>query len=311
MFLKKQFSLSILVFALFLSMGCVDLFDEGVDEVVSGMGETACDAENLEELTGSDRDHCYQQLAIKSGNPELCAKVERNAPETKCYLLIAEAKKDPYICLSIDTRDNDAYTQAECFQKVAVASKDVSVCDMMGDQRASTNLGMNTYSKEDCYAALGEPFQYDARQIYEDSQASFTSCQDLAYAKVHGQAPPGSGDYSKSDLYDEMVFQGYEEAVQGYVAPGESASILAEKLQEGDVIIFYFESDQDRDPSSAPHYAVYEDGEVLQVLRYGSVGKLDAQDIDYFFKPRQVWSETLQQNVENKPYAYYQVYRKK
>lgn len=301
--MKKILLLTLLLAS---SIGCIELFDDTAMVVLGDAQSRVCDMDNLEDLTGADRDHCWKDAALRKKDESLCMNVERNAPETKCYMEVALAKKNPTICYQINTRDSDAYTQAECLQKVAQETGDVGACDMIGDQVAHTF--MSTYSKESCYAALGEDFVHNPVQIYNDNPEDFKSCQDLAYAMVHGKAPSG-GDYLKQNLYDEMEGKGYDEVGVGQVPVEEKGYGVAEKLKDGDIVMLEFNGFPGE---TAAHYAVVKDGELWQVLRYKSGGKLDGpHDIEYFFQPREVYSEVLGKTVTGKPYQYYKILRRK
>ena len=43
-------------------------------------------------------DHCIQFFAVQAGDTTQCPNIQRGAPMTKCYCLIASKKNDPSIC---------------------------------------------------------------------------------------------------------------------------------------------------------------------------------------------------------------------
>jgi len=59
-------------------------------------------------LSGSDQDHCYKFVAEKRGDPSICAKIKG----------VGDAGIAP---------------KAQCYEDIAVASKDITVCEMIND----------------------------------------------------------------------------------------------------------------------------------------------------------------------------------
>ena len=68
--------------------------------------------------------HCYQEVAVNSGNADECDKVPQkegytmsNPPEDKCHLMIAENTGDPTACNDVKGGPG-SYTKAECLENV-------------------------------------------------------------------------------------------------------------------------------------------------------------------------------------------------
>ncbi|HSQ92995.1 MAG TPA: hypothetical protein VLL74_01715, partial [Methanoregula sp.] len=87
-----------------------------------------------DQLSGKDRDHCYQQIAKFNGDINLCREVEGAGPKTKCVIFVAETTKDAKLCqgLPIVHTGSGAYLYYDCVQYSAVALNDPELCDMLG-----------------------------------------------------------------------------------------------------------------------------------------------------------------------------------
>jgi hypothetical protein len=102
----------------------------------------------------SDRDHCYQAVAVEMGDTSLCWNIDRGAPKTKCFLLIAAKKNDPGICNEIpDTSDIQAYLPLDCQWEVAMKNNNKAACEAMGNQRIS-RMFIGEMSRQTCLARL-------------------------------------------------------------------------------------------------------------------------------------------------------------
>jgi hypothetical protein len=106
-----------------------------------------------------DKDHCYQAVAVNLRDTELCKKIERAAPRSKCYLLIADKYSDPSVCSQMPAtlESMDSYSQMECLQTVAIKMGDSSVCDQIGDRKIRRMI-TGEISREACrqYVASGD-----------------------------------------------------------------------------------------------------------------------------------------------------------
>lgn len=290
--------------AFIFSCGC----DETLDEVVGSAEEVACGG-----LSGSDRDHCYQDAAVRMSDPSLCEEIEYGPPRSKCYMRIAEKEGDSDLCekLMIYPGSSGEYSRLECYQKVAVTTDDPAYCDMMGTDSAWMLSG--EYNREGCYRAIGLDFP-PILNIYEGNEDRFQFCYDIVYSEIFGEAPPQRSENpdvgaERAMIASEMEDAGYRKASQGYVAE-DNPEVSYMDLQEGDIILLGF--DETPDPEHAPHYAVVQGGKIWQIVNWGkSGGVLDGpQDPEYFFKPRQLTNpSTGETTTSPRVYHYYAVYR--
>ncbi len=268
------------------------------------------------DAVGVDRDHCIQDAAIRKSDAELCADIERPPPESKCYLLIAEKEMDPAYCERM--KDNPGptgeYSRLECLHRVAVAAGDPSVCEKMGTGRSSSMAG--TFSQENCLKAVGTG--KGITDYYHENKKRYVYCQDLAYTEIFRKPPDSmenlgpaarayAGGQRKAEVGEKLLAD-YEVASQGYVEKGQAPQVT---LQDGDIIVFGF--DAPPDPKNAPHYAVAQDGKVLQVLSFPQGGVLDQpREIGWFFDTRTVTNPaTTTTSTSPKVYQYYIVYHRK
>jgi len=99
----------------------------------------ARDADAGEGRGGIDPDHCYQAIAVNLGDTSLCQNINRAAPRSKCYLLIAEKQGSTDACylMAEPLESMDSYAQIECIQTVALKTHNSQICDEMGDRKIS------------------------------------------------------------------------------------------------------------------------------------------------------------------------------
>jgi hypothetical protein len=101
---------------------------------------------------GIDPDHCYQAIAVNLGDTSLCQNINRPAPRSKCYLLIAEKQGSTDACFLMPEvlESMDSYAQIECIQSVAIRTGNGRFCDEMGIRNIS-RMFTGEVSKEACY----------------------------------------------------------------------------------------------------------------------------------------------------------------
>ena len=111
------------IFLMVIGSGCTLIIDAA---------ETACGA-----LSGDDRDHCLQKLAVTSGNLKLCEKIEGAGPATKCLALVAKDTGVLVGCEKMEDekwyRDPEAYHRQDCVMLVAINGKSPDLCRSLGD----------------------------------------------------------------------------------------------------------------------------------------------------------------------------------
>jgi hypothetical protein len=112
----------------------------------------ARDADAGEGGGGIDTDHCYQAIAVNLGDTSLCQNINRPAPRSKCYLLIAERQGSTDACFLMPEvlESMDSYAQIECIQSVAIKTGNSRFCDEMGIRNLS-RMFTGEVSKTACY----------------------------------------------------------------------------------------------------------------------------------------------------------------
>jgi hypothetical protein len=101
-----------------------------------------------------DPDHCYQYFAVLEGDTARCYAVERGAPKTKCFVMIAGNKNDPAICSGIpSTSDPQAYLKIDCLWEVAIKNNNPAACTAMGSSKIS-RMFIGEMSQQTCRARL-------------------------------------------------------------------------------------------------------------------------------------------------------------
>lgn len=101
-----------------------------------------------------DLDHCIQFVAVQSGDTSQCAGIQRGAPKTKCYCLIASNKNDISICDQVPmTNDMQAYLKIDCLFEVAIRNNNPAACEAMGSQKIS-RMFIGEISQQTCKQRL-------------------------------------------------------------------------------------------------------------------------------------------------------------
>lgn len=101
-----------------------------------------------------DLDHCIQFFAVRAGDTAECAGIQRGAPKTKCYCLIASDKNDIGICDQVpETGDLQAYLKIDCLNEVAVRNNNPEACEAMGSQKIS-RMFVGEISRQTCRQRL-------------------------------------------------------------------------------------------------------------------------------------------------------------
>jgi hypothetical protein len=99
-------------------------------------------------------DHCIQFFAVQAGDTTQCAEINRGAPRTKCYCLIASKKNDPSICDEVpSTSDPQAYLKIDCLWEVAIKNNNQAACEAMGSKKIS-RMFIGEMSQQTCLARL-------------------------------------------------------------------------------------------------------------------------------------------------------------
>jgi hypothetical protein len=101
-----------------------------------------------------DLDHCIQFFAVQAGDTSQCADIQRGAPKTKCYCLIASKKNDPAVCDQVpQTNDIQAYLKIDCLWEVAIKNNNADACQQMGNAKISRMI-IGEMSQQTCLARL-------------------------------------------------------------------------------------------------------------------------------------------------------------
>ncbi len=102
----------------------------------------------------NDIDHCIQFVAVQSGDTAQCDGIQRGAPKTKCYCLIASKKNDPAICNEVPmTNDMQAYLKIDCLWEVAIRNNNPEACRQIGSAKIS-RMFIGEMSQNACLARL-------------------------------------------------------------------------------------------------------------------------------------------------------------
>jgi hypothetical protein len=102
----------------------------------------------------NDHDHCIQFFAVQTGDTSQCAGIQRGAPKTKCYCLIASNKNDMTICDQVPpTNDATAYLKIDCLWEVAIRNNNADACRKIGNVKISRMI-TGEESQQACLARL-------------------------------------------------------------------------------------------------------------------------------------------------------------
>jgi hypothetical protein len=101
-----------------------------------------------------DLDHCIQFFAVQAGDTSQCEGIQRGAPRTKCYCLIASNRNDPSVCSQVPmTSDPQAYLEVDCLWEVAIRNNNPAACEAMGSRKIS-RMFIGEMSRSTCLARL-------------------------------------------------------------------------------------------------------------------------------------------------------------
>lgn len=101
-----------------------------------------------------NHDHCIQFVAVQTADTSQCADIQRGAPKTKCYCLIASNKNDPAICDEVpSTNDMQAYLKIDCLWEVAIRNNNPAACEAIGSQKIS-RMFVGEMSRQTCKQRL-------------------------------------------------------------------------------------------------------------------------------------------------------------
>ena len=131
---------------------------------------SSCDSDSILAWIGNlmckrapDSDHCYQFSAVQWWTPSGCAKIKwtkfkwtwSNPPRDKCYLTLAENKKDQTICKNIQWWLM-SYTQDECIKSVwgKILKETIEKDDLNGCSKLAKFPTWYLGSYEECKAKL-------------------------------------------------------------------------------------------------------------------------------------------------------------
>jgi hypothetical protein len=112
---------------------------------------SACDrirAGNLPEELQVTKEYCYMGVALVKKEPSICESLQNN--QDLCYYLVAKARQDPALCDIISDDKASEVTMYDCYTDIAVARKDLSVCD---------GMDMQQFYKDGCYTGVAKAAQ--------------------------------------------------------------------------------------------------------------------------------------------------------
>ncbi len=142
---------------------------------LSSFLDSACDL-------NPDSDHCYQQMAVQSGNANTCEKIKgesfegQNPPKDKCYLMSAVSQGDYNLCGKIKG-GLVSYSKDQCLLEVAIGKKDPEGCQKLPSEEMKSDcisriptIGDNPLGKDETPVASVSKIAGDVRVIKADGR---------------------------------------------------------------------------------------------------------------------------------------------
>jgi hypothetical protein len=146
-------------------LGFLTFFLSSCDSILAWIWQLMC-------TRAPDTDHCFQFTAIQSGSAASCARIKwtkfkwswSNPPRDKCYLTVAQNKKDHTICKKIVWWPL-SYTQDECIKWVwqIILDETVKNDDLNWCKKLSTFPKWYLSTFEDCKAKLATVEKINAK----------------------------------------------------------------------------------------------------------------------------------------------------
>jgi hypothetical protein len=114
----------------------------------TNVSQTASPSEPCMNLIEKDRDDCFRNLAIKTGDdlPNICAKISDKEKMTSCLLELVDWKYHPYDCNMFESEED----RDECYMMIGANMKKLEICDRIINQ----NLKDNCYKENVIYFNL-------------------------------------------------------------------------------------------------------------------------------------------------------------
>lgn len=176
---------------------------------------TLADCQKLQNLT--KQGSCYYELAKATKDITLCDKA---TDKNVCILGVAVAKQDASLCAQAHftsqnpTADEDQFVKwTGCYQPIAVAKKDQSVCDGL------TNQGL----KQTCYSAVAV------------AQGNSTSCNNLTDDSAKDECYSGIAKSNSDDSYCAKIKSAYtEDACYQIVGIAKLDTTICDKMVDFD-----------------------------------------------------------------------------
>jgi hypothetical protein len=149
---------------------------------------------------GIDDTHCYQEAAIQQNDPADCEKVKQpeqfkdagsNPPKDKCYMIVAENRKDPTICGRI-IGGMFSYEKGDCIQEIAEETRNYDTC-----KQGATNL-------QECMQAIADKDLQDTAKLIESVKAS-SAPEEEKLLLIQSMLARGAKEYeSLSNIQKQM-----------------------------------------------------------------------------------------------------------
>ena len=79
--------------------------------------------------SGTNKDDCYNNIALSASKPELCKDINKESLMLECIYTIALERENPQICAVYMPSYEYFLNKAICYKKIAVKTKDISICD--------------------------------------------------------------------------------------------------------------------------------------------------------------------------------------
>jgi hypothetical protein len=110
---------------LVLAVTALVLSSAGCIKEAAAAASKACGA-----LSGKNQDHCYQGIAVRTDNPDMCEFIQAEdfkqygskPPKDKCFLMIAENTGDKALCDKI-RGGTYSYTKEGCLENIRTGKK--------------------------------------------------------------------------------------------------------------------------------------------------------------------------------------------
>nr|MBA4404783.1 hypothetical protein [Nanoarchaeum sp.] len=174
----------ILIFSLIFISACEFMIDEEIMAAVKKGDISMCD--ELDTSKNANRiNDCYAQVAAKTGEEDICPKINDGYYQAQCYEKVAIKNKNIELCSKVTAE----YNQRNCYTQIAISKKDSSICKQIKEtffqDDCYIEYAKGTGEVNDCYALMTESTKQDECFLwFAEEKKSEKICEKIGSVSI-------------------------------------------------------------------------------------------------------------------------------